>query len=239
MKKRKSSAYGWVLLLTGLLAAGCSAGLGTAPPAATIPPLNTQTSIANTSTPAATATSEFTATAEPTAAPTATASLVPSPTPTAEPFGCQRPPDEYEPVEINGWQINRRTLRMLEHAALLYGGEIDITGYHITQGSYTPAEPASFGTHDGGGAVDISVMRKETWTVLRDDIEPLIAALRAAGFAAWMREYGELNPDSPYHIHAIAVGDRDLSPAAKQQLTGTFGYFRGFTVYQYQQHPRS
>lgn len=166
-----------------------------------------------------------------TAAPTLTftPSATASPSPTPEPYGCQAPPDDYTLVEINGWQLNRRTLAMLELAAQIYGGEIEITGYAITQGSYTPAEPASFGTHDGGGAVDLSVMRKDTWIVLWDEIEPLIAALRAAGFAAWLRDYGELYPDSPYHIHAVAIGDRDLSPAAQEQLTGTFGYFRGFT----------
>ena len=132
-------------------------------------------------------------------------------------------------VEVNGWTLNQRTYAMLEHAATLYGGELEITGYHLTQGSYHPGVSASFGTHDGGGAVDLSVMRKGTWTVLWEEIDRLIPALRAAGFAAWLRTYGELYPDSPYHIHAVAIGDRDLSPAAAGQLSGTFGYFRGYT----------
>jgi hypothetical protein len=130
-------------------------------------------------------------------------------------------------VEINGQTLNQRTLAMLAHAQSLYGGEIELTGYAITQGSYTNAVGASFGTHGGGGAVDISVLRRGTYTVLWDDLQPLIHALRAAGFAAWVREYGELHPDSPIHIHAIAIGDRELSPAAAEQLTGEAGYFRG------------
>ena len=148
---------------------------------------------------------------------------------TPEPWGCLRPPDDYERVEVDGFTLNARTLAMLRHAQELYGGELEIAGYHITQGSYHPGVDASFGTHDGGGAVDISVMRRGTWTVLWDDIPPLIAALRAAGFAAWLREYGELYPDSPVHIHAVAVGDAELSPAASAQLEGKFGYFHGFT----------
>jgi len=116
---------------------------------------------------------------------------------------------------------------MLAHAQELYGGEIQLTGYAITQGSYTDDVSASFGTHAGGGAVDLSVMREGTYTVLWDDLEPLIRALRAAGFAAWVREYGELYTDSPIHIHAIAIGDPELSPAAEEQLTGEAGYFRG------------
>jgi hypothetical protein len=147
---------------------------------------------------------------------------------TPEPDGCQTPPEDYTRLEINGWTINQRTLAMLTHARELYGGELEIDGYAITQGSYHDGE-YSFGTHLGGGAVDLSVLRRETYTVLWDDIEPLIHALRAAGFAAWLREYGELYPDSPIHIHAIAIGDQELSEAAQEQLTGEAGYFRGST----------
>jgi len=116
---------------------------------------------------------------------------------------------------------------MLAHAQELYGGELELTGHAITQGSYTNDVSASFGTHMGGGAVDLSVLRRGTYTVLLDDIGPLIHALRVAGFAAWLREYGELYPNSPIHIHAIAIGDRELSPAAQEQLIGPAGYFRG------------
>jgi hypothetical protein len=73
------------------------------------------------------------------------------------------------------------------------------------------------------------VLRQGTYTVLWDDIEPLLRALRAAGFAAWLREYGELHADSPIHIHAIAIGDQELSQAAQDQLTGPAGYFRGLS----------
>jgi hypothetical protein len=166
-----------------------------------------------------------------TATPTPTFTAVPSPTPTPEPFGCQKPPEDYTRVEVmnNGQTINQRTLAMLAHAQELYGGEIELTGYAITQGSYSDSVSASFGTHAGGGAVDISVLRQGTYTVLWDDIEPLLHALRVAGFAAWLREYGELHADSPIHIHAIAIGDRELSPAAEEQLTGEAGYFRGYS----------
>jgi hypothetical protein len=118
---------------------------------------------------------------------------------------------------------------MLAHAQELYGGEIDLTGYAITQGSYHDNGTASFGTHLGGGAVDLSVLQRGTYTVLWDDVPSLIHALRVAGFAAWLREYGELYADSPIHIHAIAIGDQELSPAAQEQLTGPAGYFRGYS----------
>ena len=160
-----------------------------------------------------------------TPAPTFTSTLLPTSTP--EPPGCQKPPEDYTRIEINGQTLNQRTLAMLAHAQELYGGEIELTGYAITQGSYSNSVSASFGTHSGGGAVDLSVLRRGTYTVLWDDLEPLIRALRAAGFAAWVRDYGELYADSPIHIHAIAIGDQELSPAAADQLTGEAGYFRG------------
>ena len=167
--------------------------------------------------------------------PTRTATVLPSPTWTAvptstpEPPGCQKPPDDYRRVELNGSILNQRTVTMLINAQELYGGEIRLTGYAITQGSYSTGVSASFGTHDGGGAVDLSVLREGTYTVLWDDIDPLLRALRVAGFAAWLRDYGELYADSPIHIHAIAIGDQELSPAAQEQLTGPAGYFRGFS----------
>jgi len=160
--------------------------------------------------------------------PTASQTAIPSLTPTPEPLGCQKPPEDYTRVEVNGETLNQRTVAMLTHAQELYGGEIELTGYAITQGSYTDAVGASFGTHSGGGAVDLSVLRHGTYTVLWDDLAPLIRALRAAGFAAWVRDYGELYADSPIHIHAIAIGDQELSPAAEEQLTGEAGYFRGY-----------
>lgn len=153
---------------------------------------------------------------------------IPTQTSTPEPAGCLKPPDDYTRLDVNGSTINQRTYAMLTHAKELYDGEIGLNGYAITQGSYSTAVTASFGTHAGGGAVDLSVLRQGTYTVLWDDIEPLIRALRAAGFAAWLREYGELYADSPIHIHAIAIGDQELSPAAQEQLTGEAGYFRGY-----------
>ncbi|KAA3648153.1 MAG: hypothetical protein DWQ07_03930 [Chloroflexi bacterium] len=117
---------------------------------------------------------------------------------------------------------------MLQHAAKLYGGPIDVANLAITQGSYTDAVGLSFGTHAGGGAVDISVVARERFEILWDEIPPLLQALRTAGFAAWLREAGELSPTSAVHIHAIAIGDAEASADAEAQLTGEYGYFRGY-----------
>ena len=141
---------------------------------------------------------------------------------------CRKPSDDYTIISVNGHRLNQRTYDMLIYAQSLYGGPIDITNRAITQGSYTNAVEASFGTHAGGGAVDLSVIEPGTFAVLYDEIDPLINALRKAGFAAWFRDFNDLYEGSPVHIHAIAIGDRELSLAAREQLAGPFGYFWGY-----------
>lgn len=77
----------------------------------------------------------------------------------------------------------------------------------VLQGSYNAgAVTASGGTHDGGGAVDLSPA----------DWPGKVHALRAVGFAAWHRPaipglWGE-------HVHAVLIGNVKLSPAAKAQV---------------------
>ena len=205
----------WATLTIALLLTGCFGAT-----------LQTETAASSTPTFAATSTQTP---LPPTLTLTPTLTPIPSPTSTPEPLGCLKPPEDYTRLEINGWTINQRTFAMLTHAQELYGGEIELNGYAITQGSYHDNGAASFGTHLGGGAVDLSVLRRGTYTVLWDDVEPVLHALRAAGFAAWLREYGELYADSPIHIHAIAIGDQELSGPAEEQLTGEAGYFHGFS----------
>lgn len=149
-----------------------------------------------------------------------------------DPVGCQRPPDDYRRFRIKDFaQINLRTLAMLDHAQMLYdagGGIIDFRAA-VMQGSYNEGYvEASFGTHDGGGAVDLSVRDLQTRMVLEREIEPALMALRTAGFAAWLRAADELYPGSVIHIHAIAVGDAEHSAAARAQVEGEFGYLRGY-----------
>jgi hypothetical protein len=193
--------------------------------------LATSTSLAPVATATRTVTAVPSATLTLTLLPSPTFTITPTwtPSPTPEPAGCLEPPDDYSRLTVNGWVLNRRTYAMLQHAADLYGGEIEITGYAITQGSYHDNGAASFGTHLGGGAVDLSVFRKGTYTILKSEIPNLLHALRVSGFAAWYRIADELFPGSAYHIHAIAIGDKELSQPAQDQLTGPAGYFRGFS----------
>ena len=145
---------------------------------------------------------------------------------------CVEPPDDYTIIDYGYARLNARTVAMLDHATNVYhalGGLLSFDfSQKLVQGSYNAGQvAASFGTHDGGGAVDLSVRETGTWLVT-EEIPALLRALRIAGFAAWLRDTDELYPGSPIHIHAIAIGDAELSPAAREQIDGTFGYLRGY-----------
>lgn len=76
--------------------------------------------------------------------------------------------------------------------------------------------------------MDISIRDPRNESVfLWDEAEAMVLALRYAGFAAWFRDTGDLGSNSPAHIHAIAVGDVELSAAAQEQVTGPGGYLAG------------
>jgi len=78
---------------------------------------------------------------------------------------------------------------MLQYAQSLYNGDIiDVTGPSIIQNSFRFYDPIDSGVYEGGGVVDISVTWPGKYTVLYHEIEPLVRALRTAGFAAWARD---------------------------------------------------
>jgi hypothetical protein len=108
---------------------------------------------------------------------------------------------------FTGRTVNQRTRDMLVEADSLLAFDIV-----LSQGSYNAGGvDASAGTHDGGGCVDISVSDLSTTQRLQT-----VKALRTVGFAAWLR-----SPDEgpwPYHIHAVAIGDTDVSIAARNQV---------------------
>lgn len=147
-----------------------------------------------------------------------------------EPAGCWQPPDDYTRLTINEQTLSTRTYKMLQQAALLYGGEIDVAGKAILRGSYRDNPQDSLDPHIGGGVVDISVTVPNASHILFTEIEPLIRALRTVGFATWLNDQEENGAGSGAHIHAIAIGDVDLSPAAQEQLTGSGGYLNGNNI---------
>ncbi|QKW40188.1 peptidoglycan-binding protein [Actinomadura sp. NAK00032] len=113
-------------------------------------------------------------------------------------------------VSFGGAVVNTRTRDMLVEAERLLGRKLA-----LDQGSYNPGgDPTSAGTHDGGGVVDVSVQGMSAAT--RTSVA---RALRRVGFAAWVRSPQQ--GDWPWHIHAAAISDTDLSTQAQHQ-TGDY-----------------
>ncbi len=142
-----------------------------------------------------------------------------------EPDGCSFPGDDYTRVEVNGWEVNSRTLNMLEYAERLFGQDVQLTGTSLIQGSYDQGDSMASTPFSGGGAVGISIMNPDTGDILTPDLQGLIQSLRTAGFAAWLRGVDEVYPGSPMMIEAIAVGDQELNTRASSELFAEFGYF--------------
>ena len=110
-------------------------------------------------------------------------------------------------VTWRGKRLNKRTVAMAQAAERLAGFR-----FVITQGSYNQGGvAASAGTHDGGGALDLRA--RDLSNKQRADA---VLALRKVGFAAWLRTPAQSN--WPFHIHAIAIGDEDLSRGAEFQV---------------------
>jgi hypothetical protein len=104
-------------------------------------------------------------------------------------------------VSYDGYTVNQRTAEMLD-AAKSMGAS-----FSLYQGSFSSGVAASAGTHDGGGVVDVGPASSSN-----------VGFLRGVGFAAWGRgpEWG--SPSFASHIHAVALGDPTVSPAAADQV---------------------
>lgn len=116
-----------------------------------------------------------------------------------------------------GKKVNRGTREIINAANTIlqnssrYGKEKE--NMTMTQGGYNAGGvAASAGTHDGGGAMDLTAFNTKNRVKL----------LRLLGVAASYRPY--IAGLWPAHIHAIVVGDGTASPAAKGQVTS---YLKG------------
>ena len=117
---------------------------------------------------------------------------------------------------VNGEVLNKRTADMLKRAEQRLGYDLN-----VVQGSYNQGGvSASAGTHDGGGAVDISVRN-----LTNKQKKAAVHTLREVGFAAWYRDSSQ-GPWSD-HIHAIAIGDPEMSAGAASQVRAYFAGLNG------------
>lgn len=124
-------------------------------------------------------------------------------------------PDPYARTTVR----NGKTLDNLTHYALLTVErrlKFKPGSLTVVQGSYnTGGVGASKGTHDGGGAVDLTPQ----------DWQAKVHAMRAVGFAAWHR------PAIPglweEHVHAVLIGNAHLSPAAEAQVVSYMKHRNG------------
>lgn len=119
-------------------------------------------------------------------------------------------------VIVDGRVLNKRTADMLKCAENRAGFNMP-----VVQGSYNAGGvSASAGTHDGGGALDVNV---DGWSNAK--VAEAVYQLRKVGFAAWDR------PTRPglwrRHIHAIAIGDGELSSGARQQVQEYYAGYDG------------
>jgi peptidoglycan hydrolase-like protein with peptidoglycan-binding domain len=134
-----------------------------------------------------------------------------------EQFSRTEPRHDYTRVSVDGQTVNVRTREMLQRAEFIMRNKFGHEGFDfgVVQGSYTSAVSQSGGTHDRGGAMDL-----HTRTLPRGTVDDMVKSLRMAGFAAWSRGRGFDNFDP--HIHAIAIGDRELSTQARNQVSEYF-----------------
>jgi hypothetical protein len=112
----------------------------------------------------------------------------------------------YKLLDRDGHVVDAITDAALTAASKEFGSD-----FTIMQGSHSTDVAASGNTHAGGGVVDISVPNGD-WV-------GAMTALRKIGFAAWVRNVdGFGQAGSGAHIHAVLIGDEQLSPEALQQV---------------------
>ncbi|MEM6533664.1 MAG: hypothetical protein AAF654_13645 [Myxococcota bacterium] len=116
------------------------------------------------------------------------------------------PKPDYRKIQRDEVVLNRRTVEMLSAAKRLLGEDMRLS---VLRGSYLKDHDSEH-PHQGGGVVDLNIRPSS-------EVNTAVEILRATGFAAWYRARGDR-----HHIHAVAIGDRDLSAGAQWQVQSFF-----------------
>lgn len=119
--------------------------------------------------------------------------------------------DPYARTTLQGRVVDNRTKSAFEWVNKRFHAK---TGKWLTvvQGSYNAGKVrASGGTHDGGGALDVSVIG-----LTSREIHLAVRLFRRAGFCMWFRH--TIPGLWTQHIHGILDRHRTASYGAKQQM---------------------
>lgn len=116
-------------------------------------------------------------------------------------------------VKVDGQRVTPRMRALLAAARAAAGIPADRA--KVVQGSYSGGVSASAGTHDGGGAADLSVAGLTTAQQLA-----LVTELRRRNGCAWLRSpaYGWPARLGGAHIHVIVRDEPELSAGARAQV---------------------
>lgn len=117
-------------------------------------------------------------------------------------------------VTKNGKTLSARVWSLLDDAKRAAG--LPPGAARVMQGSWSGGVKASAGTHNGGGAFDLSVAGLTRAQQLR-----LVDELRRRNVAAWLRspEFGWPARLGGAHIHGIVRDEPGLSVGARAQVT--------------------
>lgn len=135
-----------------------------------------------------------------------------------------------ERVTLEDHTLTRRVWWLLDDAREAAG--LPKGSARVMQGSYHSTVGASAGTHDGGGAIDLSIRGLAVTQQL-----DLIKELRRRNCCAWIRTRAYGWSGDP-HIHAIVRDEPDLSPAARDQVADYDHGRNGLANHRPDPHPR-
>lgn len=102
-------------------------------------------------------------------------------------------------ITVDGKTVNKKTRDALAWAGRKFHRRYPKAPWQVAQGSYNTTVAASAGTHDGGGVIDL---RTTGAGMTADQRDYALHCLKAAGFAAWIRDERD---GMPPHIHACLL----------------------------------
>ena len=145
-----------------------------------------------------------------------------------DPAGCRPPVGSDEVIRTETWALSERSFGMLEHAVELYGGDFDPDNLVISRPSIGMNGQVRLQIHVEDDVLIIDMLSRNGYEALYVEVDPLVRALRVAGFAAWFWDWDEQFLGSEPMIYAIPIGAASLSAEDENLLSGDAGYLYGY-----------